>query len=195
MSEYRIQDTTLTGIADAIRSKTGSAATILVSEMANEIESIPTGGGGDEERNKTIQKDLGFIDLENDSRITLQNSLVWVKSPIYKYGTEEGYNSPNIDHSNITTQELTFTPTKDGTLTVFYTCTSESQSYDYLKLVVDGSTKIAAYSQGNTQDYTWHILQLKCTANQTKTLIFSYQKDGSNIGGYDKAGFLISFWE
>jgi len=46
MSEYRIQDTTLTGIADAIRSKTGSAATIMVSEMADEIESIPTGGGG-----------------------------------------------------------------------------------------------------------------------------------------------------
>ena len=85
MSEYRIQDTTLTGIADAIRSKTGSAAAILVSKMANEIESISTGGG---ERNKTVQSDLGFIDLENDSRVTLPNGLVWVKSSIYKYGTE-----------------------------------------------------------------------------------------------------------
>lgn len=46
MSEYRIQDTTLTGIADAIRLKTGSSAPIVVSEMADEIESIPTGGGG-----------------------------------------------------------------------------------------------------------------------------------------------------
>jgi len=51
MSEYRIQDTTLTDIADAIRSKTGSSASIIVSEMANEIESIPTGSG---ERNKTV---------------------------------------------------------------------------------------------------------------------------------------------
>ena len=195
MSEYRIQDTTLTGIADAIRSKTGSAATILVSEMANEIESIPTGGGGDEERNKTVQRNLGFIDLENDSRVTLPNGLVWTKSSIYKYGTEEGYNSPPIGDSELTTQELTFTPTKNGTLIVFYTCTSESQQYDYLKLMVDGSTKIGAYSQGNTQNYTWRILQLKCVANQTKTLIFSYQKDSSNAGGYDKAGFLISFWE
>lgn len=143
MSEYRIQDTTLTDIADAIRSKTGSAATILVSEMANEIESIPTGGGGgggDEERNKTVQKDLGFIDLENDSRVTLPSGLVWTKSSTYKYGTEEGYNSPSIGHNSSTTQELTFTSTKDGVLTVFYTCTSEA-GYDYLNIAVDGSTK------------------------------------------------------
>lgn len=193
MSEYRIQDTTLTGIADAIRLKTGSSAPIVVNEMADEIESIPTGGSV--ERNKTVQRNLGFIDLENDSRITLPNGLVWIKSSTYKYGTEEGYNSPSTGDSGLTTQELTFTPTKDGTLIVFYTCTSESQSYDYLKLMVDGSTKIEAYSQGNTQDYTWRILQLKCIANQTKTLIFSYQKDSSQAGGYDKAGFLISFWE
>lgn len=192
MSEYRIQDTTLTGIADAIRSKTGSSEPIVVSEMANEIESIPTGG---RERNKTVQSDLGFIDLENDSRVTLPNGLVWVKSSIYKYGTEEGYNSPNIGNSSSTTQKLTFTPTKDGVLTLFYVCTSETQNYDYLKLVIDDSTKIEKYSQGNTQNYTWRVLQLKCITNQTKTLVFSYQKDASETGGYDKAGFLISFWE
>ena len=193
MSEYRIQDATLTGIADAIRSKTGGSAPIVVNEMADEIESIPTGGSV--ERNKTVQRNLGFIDLENDSRITLPNGLTWTKSSTYKYGTEEGYNSSSIGDNGLTTQELTFTSTKDGTLIVFYTCTSESQKYDYLKLMVDGSEKIGAYSQGNIQDYTWSILQLKCVENQTKTLIFSYQKDSSNAGGYDKAGFLISFWE
>ena len=194
MSEYRIQDTTLISIADAIRSKTSSAATILVSEMANEIESIPTGGGG-EKRNKTVQKDLNFIDLENDSRVTLPSGLVWTKSPTYKYYTEQGYNSPSIGNSETTTQKLTFTPTEDGILTVFYVCTSESEIYDYLQIVFDGSVKIAKYSQGNTQDYVWRILQLKCIANQTKTLVLSYQKDSSQAAGYDKAGFLISFWE
>lgn len=192
MSEYRIQDTTLTDIADAIRSKTGSSASIIVSEMANEIESIPTGSG---ERNKTVQEDLGFIDLENDNRVTLPNGLVWTKSSIYKYGTEEGYNSPFIDHNGLTTQELTFTPTKNGTLTVFYTCTSESAGYDYFKIVVDGSTIIDHYAQSGTQDYTWKVLKLKSIANQTKTIVCSYQKDSGGIGGYDKAGFLISFWE
>ena len=193
MSEYRIQDATLTGIADAIRSKTGSAATILVSEMANEIESIPTGGG--EERNKTVQSSLGFIDLENDNRVTLPSGLVWTKSSTYKYGTEEGYNSPLINDGESTTQELSFTPTKDGLLTVFYVCTSEAINYDYLKIMVDGSIKIDNYTQGSTQDYTWKILKLECVANQTKTLTLTYRKDNSGTGGYDKAGFLISFWE
>ena len=194
MSEYRIQDTTLTGIADAIRLKTGSSAPIVVSEMANEIESIPTGGGGDEERNKTVQRNLGFIDLENDSRVTLPNGLVWIKSSTYKFGTEEGYSSPPIDHSSSTTQELTFTPEKDGVLTVLYACTSEA-GYDFLNITVDGSKKVENYTQGNTQDYTWEVLKLNFVANQARTIVLTYSKDSSTALGYDKAGFLISFWE
>ena len=46
MAEYLIQDTTLTAIADAIRSKTGATDTIPVTDMANQITSITTGGGG-----------------------------------------------------------------------------------------------------------------------------------------------------
>lgn len=153
------------------------------------------GGGGDEERNKTVQADLDFIDLENDNRVTLPNGLVWTKSSTYKYGTEESYNSPFIDNNELTTQELTFTPTKDGVLTVLYVCTSESWEYDYFKLMVDDSVKIDKYSQGNTQDYAWKIFSFQCVANQTETLVFSYQKDKSTVGGYDKAGFLIYFWE
>ena len=44
MALYFIKDTTLTGIADAIRSKTGSAGAIPVVEMASRIAAI-TGGG------------------------------------------------------------------------------------------------------------------------------------------------------
>lgn len=40
MAEYLIQDTTLTGIADAIRAKTGSTDAIKVSDMAGQIEEI-----------------------------------------------------------------------------------------------------------------------------------------------------------
>lgn len=46
MAQYLIQDTTLTGIADAIRGKTGGSDPILVSDMATQIEGITTGGGG-----------------------------------------------------------------------------------------------------------------------------------------------------
>lgn len=45
--EYLIQDATLTGIADAIRAKTGGSAPILTTDMAAQIEAIPTGGGAD----------------------------------------------------------------------------------------------------------------------------------------------------
>ena len=77
---------------------------------------------------------------------------------------------------------------------MFYACTSEGQTYDYFRFVVDDSAKIESYSQGNTQDYVWKALRLQCFANQTQTLVFSYQKDGSTVGGYDNAAFLISFW-
>lgn len=46
MADYLIQDTTLTGIADAIRGKTGGADPIPVSGMAGAISGIQTGGGG-----------------------------------------------------------------------------------------------------------------------------------------------------
>lgn len=47
MAEYLIQDTTLTGIADAIRGKTGGTDPVAVSDMAAQIEGIQAGGGDD----------------------------------------------------------------------------------------------------------------------------------------------------
>lgn len=44
MARYSIEDTTLTNIADAIRSKTGKTDGIVVGEMANEISGIEAGG-------------------------------------------------------------------------------------------------------------------------------------------------------
>ena len=44
MSEYLIQSETLTGIADAIRGKTGGSSPISVSNMASEISGIASGG-------------------------------------------------------------------------------------------------------------------------------------------------------
>jgi hypothetical protein len=46
MSEYLIQDTTLTGIADAVREKKGSTDLIPVTSLAEEIKNLPSGGGG-----------------------------------------------------------------------------------------------------------------------------------------------------
>lgn len=46
MTKYLIQDTTLAGIADAIRTKTGGTDAILVSDMASQIEGITVGSSG-----------------------------------------------------------------------------------------------------------------------------------------------------
>lgn len=45
MAEYLIQGDTLTGIADAIRSKAGTSGSINVSNMASAISNIETGSG------------------------------------------------------------------------------------------------------------------------------------------------------
>ena len=43
MAVYRIQDTTLVGIGNAIRAKEGSTGTIPVTEIASRIQAIETG--------------------------------------------------------------------------------------------------------------------------------------------------------
>ena len=52
MAEYIIQDTTLIGIADSIRAKTGKTDSIPVPDMRSQIDSIPL--GGDDETMKSL---------------------------------------------------------------------------------------------------------------------------------------------
>lgn len=56
MSIYSIQGTTLTDIADAIRSKTGKTASMTPIEMPDEIESISGGGEGGDGASKKRRK-------------------------------------------------------------------------------------------------------------------------------------------
>ena len=52
MSEYLIQDTTLSAIADAIRAKTGTAEQLTPEQMIAAIANIQSGGGGDDSNYK-----------------------------------------------------------------------------------------------------------------------------------------------
>lgn len=61
MSEYLIQDTTLTDIADAIREKTGKTDTMTPLEMPGEIAAIQGGGGGGA---SVSPKEVNFIDYD-----------------------------------------------------------------------------------------------------------------------------------
>ena len=66
MSEYLIQGETLTGIADAIRGKTGGTAPVAVSDMAAQIEGIQAGGGGDDVLYALLDRSI----TEISSRVT-----------------------------------------------------------------------------------------------------------------------------
>lgn len=63
MAQYLIQDTTLTGIADAIRKKTGSNEAIKVSDMASQIEGITTGGSAEGVHYVTFMSEDGTTEL------------------------------------------------------------------------------------------------------------------------------------
>lgn len=72
MAEYLIQDTTLTGIADAIRGKTGGTDPVAVSDMAAQIEGIQTGGGGGDALNALI--DRSITEISSNSATSIGNS-------------------------------------------------------------------------------------------------------------------------
>lgn len=63
MAEYLIQGETLTGIADAIRGKTGGTDPVAVSDMAARIEGIQA-GGGDDVLNALIDRSITEISSE-----------------------------------------------------------------------------------------------------------------------------------
>lgn len=61
MAKYSIEDTTLSAIADAIRSKTGSADTIAVNQFPSAISALST--GGKIETGTTKVSGSGYVDF------------------------------------------------------------------------------------------------------------------------------------
>ena len=61
MSKYVIDSSTLTSIADAVRTKGGTTDPIVVSDIPTAITNLPSGGGGDlPEEAFVISGDCGF---------------------------------------------------------------------------------------------------------------------------------------
>ena len=62
MSKYVIDSSTLTSIADAVRTKGGTTDPIVVSDIPTAIANIPSGGGGDlPEEAFTISGDCEYL--------------------------------------------------------------------------------------------------------------------------------------
>ena len=131
MADRIIQTETLTGIANAIRSKTGGSESITVSDMAEAIENIPSGGGGDIDAlidgsssgvirsNVTSVRDYGFYGCNGITELYLPNvtemgeyslldglsSLEIVEIPNITEFPDT--NSPFSDNENLTTAIFT----------------------------------------------------------------------------------------
>ena len=69
MAEYLIQGETLTGIADAIREKTGGTDPVAVSDMAAQIEGIQAGGGGNDALDALIDRSITEISSSSATSI------------------------------------------------------------------------------------------------------------------------------
>lgn len=86
MSKYSINDTTLTGIANAIRAKDGTANPIAVSDFATRISAIQTGGSSGGINPITVSQDMRYFDynglwddvIENNSNLITTSNIQYI---------------------------------------------------------------------------------------------------------------------
>ena len=151
MSKVFIEESTLSSIGDAIRSKTGEAGLIAPLDMATAISNLATGGGGN----------LQYTYLEGGSTGTsvitwnLSNSLMDETTPFMLLMTAG--NSSSSFNASTARYPLVFY--WDGnSLEVVYCNTSNSyssgkyyvsSSYENMKLIVNFSTNIYQYQSAH----------------------------------------------
>ena len=111
MSFYKIQDTTLISIADAIRQQLDISSSIPVSEMANNILSIPSGGGGSSitvESLKVVEngtytapsgKAYSPVVVEIPTKPSLTGNIS-ISNPYYNFNTDSLYLEYNRDYES-----------------------------------------------------------------------------------------------
>ena len=80
MSDYLIDETTLTGIADAIRSKTGDNEPLMVSDMENQIKTIsslpPVTADDNGKIMQVVDGGLRAVAVEDSSVATYVNNYI-----------------------------------------------------------------------------------------------------------------------
>lgn len=139
MADYMIKGETLTNIANAIRAKSGSSATMTPEQMSTEIENISVGGGdidalidgsieGTITSNVTSVRAYAFYTCSNLSTANFPNATSIGSNAFYKNSTLSNFNAPNVI-------------SLEGNF-IFYQCSK-------LKKLVLQSTTIATLSNAN----------------------------------------------
>ena len=148
MAEYIIQDTTLMGIADSIRAKTGKTDSIPVLDMRSQIDSIPS-GGDDETLKAIIDRSItsvsvpdgvtsigkyAFDECKNLEKVVLPQSVTEIKDNAFaNCSSLKNIELPNgitsfkfQSFANCSSLELTHLPdeTKDINAQAFINCKS-----------------------------------------------------------------------
>ena len=163
MAEYLIQEETLTEIADAIRSKTGSEESIAVSDMASVIGALAIGGANAKYASGTF---TGIT----DSALTITHNLGIVPDIVIVYTV--GYTAISTQHVLYST--IGFSKAlADATGNIF------SSHYSRLKYATVYNT-YKAYIPGNSSSKA----AVACIDNATATYV-------SAIYGADAEKFII----
>lgn len=118
MSKVYLEDSTLTGIANAIRAKTGGSGTITPANMATEIGSIP--GGGESFPNVVFSENLEYINHNNQYNWLFENYGNKVSTEnVTSLSDAFSFNSKLEDLSNVT---ITLTNREYALRNTFYEC-------------------------------------------------------------------------
>ena len=180
MSLYGIQDTTLTDIADAIRSKTGKTASMTPAEMVDEIESI-SGGGSSTLITKTITEN-GTYSAEDDSADGYSSVTVNVPT---------GGGASSWTKVAETSYQVSTTSTSASTVEEWATGHSEiwtSEKIVYVR-IRDTAGKRAGYFYGSDQFFVVYSTTGTST-NIAGRLIFNYSKSGT-YGAASGSGYGV----
>lgn len=102
----------------------------------------------------------------------------WIRTTASKYAGSYAYTNKDISHSQVSQTSFKVTAPSGGTLSFYYSTSSE-KNYDFLK-VLAGTTEIlsASGTTGWTQ-FTYNL------PKGTTEITFKYQKDGSVDSGAD----------
>lgn len=176
MSNYQIKGETLTGIADAIRSKTGGTDPIIVADMASQIAGI-TGGGGS-------SSDVCYVTfMSHDGAVELGKKAVAIGD----------------DCADPIARGVFDTPTKESTAQYNYSfvgwATTPNGAWDEnaLKVVTEDKTLYAAYASVVRKYTITYYDSDGTTVLKTEQLAYgaipSYRptKDGFSFGGWTPA--------
>ena len=178
MSEYLIQDTTLQGIANAIRSKTGETNSITVNNMASKINSIET------------KQDLSFITAGAEQILSGYIGADANGNPVN--GTSSISKLTRIDVSN-----LNFYETKiNSYYTYAFTANFDSNDYDYMFFYLYiGQFRDAVAADNNNYDGVRVMVMIDNTNNVNYGTVASNAYDsngGSNLGFHKLTNISVS---